>query len=65
MLEMAVDIVEIQEQYTRRAVRAVRMEESEVATHLKVMGEKLEALPGPDQGRLGTTETVGSLRESN
>ena len=27
-------------------VRAVRTEESEVATHLKVMGEKLEALLG-------------------
>ena len=45
-LEMAVEIVEIQEQYTKRAVRAVRTEEYEVTTYLKVMGEKLEALLG-------------------
>ena len=45
-LEMAAETVEIQERYTRRAVRAVRTEESEVAMHLKAMGEKLEVLLG-------------------
>ena len=43
-LEMAVETVEIQERCTRRVVPAMRTEESEVARHLKVMGEKLEAL---------------------
>ena len=38
--------MEIQEQYIRKALRAVRTEESEVVTHLRAMGEKLEALPG-------------------
>ena len=38
------ETVEIQVRYTRRAVRAVRAEESEVATHLKTMGEKFEVL---------------------
>ena len=45
-LEMAVETVEIQERYTRRAVRAMRTEESEVMKHLKAMGERLEALLG-------------------
>ena len=40
-LEMAVETLEIQEQYTKKAVR-----ESEIALHLKAMGEKLEALMG-------------------
>ena len=40
------EMVEIQERYTLRAVQAVWMEESEVETHLKVMGEKLEVLLG-------------------
>ena len=45
-LEMAVETVEIQEQYTKRAVRAVKQEESDMASCLKMMGEKLEALLG-------------------
>ena len=45
-LEMAVEMVEIQERYTKRTVRAVRTEESDVTTYLKVMGEKLEVLLG-------------------
>ena len=43
---MAVETVEIQERYTKRAVRAVRQEESDMASCLRVMGEKLEALLG-------------------
>ena len=44
--EMAVDTVEIQERYTKKAVRALKQEESELALYLKAMGEKLEALMG-------------------
>ena len=43
---MGVETVAIQERYTRRVVRAVRTEESDVTTYLKVIGEKLEALLG-------------------
>ena len=43
-LEMAVETVEIQERYTKKAVRALKQEESDMALHLKAMGEKLEAL---------------------
>ena len=43
-LEMAVETVEIQERYTKKAVRALKQEESELALYLKAMGEKLEAL---------------------
>ena len=45
-LEMAVETVEIPERYTKKAVRALKQEESDMALHLKVMGEKLEALMG-------------------
>ena len=45
-LEMAVENVEIQERYTKKAVRALKQEESDMALHLKAMGEKLEALMG-------------------
>ena len=45
-LEIAVGRVEIQERYTQRAVWALRTEESEVTTHLKAMGERLEELIG-------------------
>ena len=45
-LEMAVETVEIQERYTKKAVRALKQEESDMALHLKAMGEKLEALMG-------------------
>ena len=40
------ETVEIQERYTKKAVRAVKQEESELALYLKAMGEKLEALMG-------------------
>ena len=45
-LEMAVETVEIQERYTRKAVRALKQEESDMALQLKTMGEKLETLMG-------------------
>ena len=45
-LEMAVETVEIQERYTKKAVRALQQEEFNMALHLKAMGEKLEALMG-------------------
>ena len=45
-LEMAVETVEIQERYTKKAVRALKQEESDMALQLKMMGEKLEALMG-------------------
>ena len=45
-LEMAVETVEIQERYTKKAVRAFKQEETELALYLKAMGEKLEALMG-------------------
>ena len=43
-LEMAVETLHIQEGYTKKAVRALKQEESELALYLKAMGEKLEAL---------------------
>ena len=45
-LEMVVDTVEIQERFTKKAVRALKLEESKIALYLKAMGEKLEALMG-------------------
>ena len=42
-LEMVVETVEIQERYTKKAVRALK-EESELALYSKAMGENLEAL---------------------
>ena len=45
-LEIALETVEIQERYTKKAVRALKQEESELALYLKAMGEKLEALMG-------------------
>ena len=45
-LEMAVETVEIQERYTKKAIRALKQEESEIAFYLRAMGEKLEALMG-------------------
>ena len=45
-MEMAVETVEIQERYTKKAARALKQEESELALYLKAMGEKLEALMG-------------------
>ena len=45
-LEMVVETVEIQERYTKKAARALKQEESDIALYLKAMGEKLEALMG-------------------
>ena len=45
-LEMAVETLEIQERYTKKAVRALKQEESEIALYLEAMGKKLEALMG-------------------
>ena len=45
-LKMAVEMAEIQERYTKRAVQALKQEESNMASCLKTMGEKLEALLG-------------------
>ena len=45
-LEMEVETVEIQERYTKKAVRALKQEESDMALQLRTMGEKLETLIG-------------------
>ena len=45
-LEMAVETMEIHERYTKKAVRALKQEESDMALQLKTMGEKLETLMG-------------------
>ena len=45
-LEMAVETVEIQERYTKKAVWALKQEESDMALQLRTMGEELETLMG-------------------
>ena len=60
---MAVETVEIQERYTKKAVRALKQEESELALYLKAMREKLEALMGEikdnrEQRKQKTEESV-------
>ena len=45
------ETVEIQEQYTKKAVRALKQEESQLALYLKAMVEKLEALMGEIESR--------------
>ena len=45
-LKITVETAEIQERYTKKSVRALKEEESEIALYLKAMGEKLEALMG-------------------
>ena len=64
-LEMAVETVEIQEQYTKKAVRALKQEESELALYLKAMGEKLEALMGRSRAAkaVGGTPGIGPATE--
>ena len=56
-LEMAVKTVEIQERYTKNAVRALKQEESEIALYHGEAGGP----DGRDQGRSGTEKTVGRL----
>ena len=51
-LEMAVETVEIQERYTKKAVRALKQEESDMALHLKAMGEKLVPSKRPFRERM-------------
>ena len=60
---MAVETVEIQERYTKKAVRALKQEESELALYLKAMRQKLEALMGEikddqEQRKQKTEESV-------
>ena len=45
-LEMTVESIEVQQRYTKKAIRALKQEESEIALYLKAMGMKLEALMG-------------------
>ena len=62
-LEMAVETVEIQERYTKKAVWALKQEESELALYLKAMGEKLEALMGEiKDDRAGTPAPLPGRR---
>ena len=63
-LEMPMEMVEIQKRYTQRAVQAVRTEESEVATHLKAMGERLEALLGKIRDKRKQQKKWAARRES-
>ena len=56
---MAVETVEIQECYTKEAVRALKQEESDIALYLKAMGEKLEALMGEIKDYREQRKTVG------
>ena len=44
--KMAVEIVEIQKRYTKKAMCSARIKEQEMAAYLKLMGEKLGALLG-------------------
>ena len=61
---MAVKTVEIQELYTKRAIRAVKQEESDMASCLKMMGEKLEALLGEIKDDREQRKQWASRRES-
>ena len=65
-LEMAVETVEIQERYTKNAVRALKQEESDMALHLKAgeMGEKLEALMGEIKDNREQQKQWAARRES-
>ena len=51
-LEMAVETVEIQERYTRKALRAMRPKEPDVASCLKLLGDRIDwARPEEELGR--------------
>ena len=45
-LEMAVETVKIQERYTRKAVQAAQLEEPDMASCLKLLGDRMELLLG-------------------
>ena len=64
-LEMAVETVEIQERYTKKAVRALKQEESDVALYLNAMGEKLEALMGEIKDDREQRKQWAARRESS
>ena len=61
---MAVETVEIQERYTKKTVRALKQEESELALYLKAMGEKLEALMGETKDDPEQRKQWAARRES-
>ena len=63
-LEMAVETVEIQERYTKKAVQELKQEESDMALHLKAMGEKLEALMGEIKDNREQRKQWAARRES-
>ena len=63
-LEMALETVEIQERYTKRVVRAVRQEESNMASCQRAMGEKLEAQLGEIKDDREQRKQWASRRES-
>ena len=50
-LEMAVETVEIQERYTKKAVRALKQEESKIALYLKAMGERSRTILNRENSR--------------
>ena len=56
---MAVETVEIQECYTKKAVWALKQEESDLASCQKIKGEKLEALMGETKDYREQRKTVG------
>ena len=58
------ETVEIQERYTKKAVRALKQEESELALYLKAMGEKLMALMGEIKDDRGQRKQWAACRES-
>ena len=63
-LDMALETVEIQERYTKKVVRALKQEESDMALHLKAMGEKLEALMGEIKDDREQRKQWAACRES-
>ena len=63
-LEMTVGTVEIQERYSKKAVQALKQEESELALYLKAMGMKLEALMGEIKDDREQRKQWAACRES-
>ena len=58
------ETVEIQERYTKKAVRALNQEESDMALQLKAMGEKLETLMGEIKDDREQRKQLAARRES-
>ena len=63
--EMAAETVEIQERYTKRAVRAMQQEESDMLSCLKMTGERLQALLGEIKDDREQRKRWASPRESS